>query len=181
MTGEGPRAEVLLRARRFTVERVPVPTRAGPPVPRERVVHPGSVVLLPRLDDGRVVLVENPRFAVGATLLELPAGTLEPGEAPLECARRELLEETGYRAARVEPLLSFFPAPGFCSERMHVFLATGLEPGPPRREETELMENVELSLDEVVARIRDGRIIDGKTIAAVLYLRAFGDPATSAS
>ncbi len=174
MTDERSQRKTLLIASKFMVEEVPVPTRSGGTKQREVVVHPGSVVILPILADGRVLLIENPRFAVGATLLELPAGTLAPGEDPRACAERELLEETGYRAHALEPLLDFYPAPGFCSERMFCFLATGLEQRVPSREETELMENVALSVEELELHIRDRRVVDAKTIAAFLFWRRFG-------
>jgi len=166
--------DVLLhRGVKFELRARVVPTRDGGSTRREVVVHPGAVVLVPILEDGRLVLIRNRRTSVGATLWELPAGTREPDE-PLEgCAARELEEETGYRAAALEPLLSFYASPGITDEKMHVFVATGLEPTAQRLDPTEAIEVFPTDVAEVRAMIRDGRIEDGKTIAAVLYWLAF--------
>lgn len=165
--------ERLVTGRKFSVDRVAVPTKGGVAAPRELVVHPGSVVLLPVLPDGRVVLIENRRFAVDQVLLELPAGTLELGEDPAACAARELLEETGYRAGRIEPLCRFFSAPGFCTEEMHAFLATELVEEVQALEETEQIEVRPMSLEDVEAKIGAGEIRDAKTLAAVLFWLRF--------
>ncbi len=173
---DGTAAEEVLRAAKFTVERRRV-VRGGQRFDRHIVVHPGAAVILPLLDDGRVVLVENQRVSVGRALLELPAGTLEPPEPPIACAARELEEETGYRAARLRPLVEFLASPGICTERMHAFLAEGLAPGPQRLEPGEVCRPVVLEWDDLLGRVRDGAIEDGKTIATVLYYQAFGRPA----
>jgi ADP-ribose pyrophosphatase len=133
------------------------------------VVHPGAAAVLPILDDGRVLLISNYRFAVGRELLELPAGTIDPPEPLEECARRELAEETGFRAGKLEPLLSFYSTPGICSEHMHVFLATELKSGETALDPGERIENTPMLYEEAIAAIGDGRITDGKTIAALLY------------
>lgn len=140
----------------------------------EVVVHPGAAVILPILDDGRVVLVSNVRPAAGGTLLELPAGTIDPPETPRACAERELTEETGYRAGRLTPLLAFFASPGICTEKMHVFVARGLTAGERALDEGEQIETRTMEYDEVLAAIQEGRIVDGKTIAALLYFDRFG-------
>ncbi|MBU0637429.1 MAG: NUDIX hydrolase [Planctomycetes bacterium] len=151
-----------------------LPGSDGQTRPYEYVVHDGAGVILPILDDGRVVLIRNHRVAVAQDLLELPAGCVEPPESPLECARRELAEETGYQAGRLEPLLSFYSTPGMCSELMHVFLATELKPGPTRLEPGEdiLVEPMEYA--DALHAISAGRIIDAKTIVALLYYERFG-------
>jgi ADP-ribose pyrophosphatase len=138
------------------------------------IVHPGAAVILPLLDDGSVVLIRNRRIATGQTLLELPAGTLEPPEPPIECARRELEEETGYRAARLVELLRFYSAPGFCNELLHAFVATGLTPGRTALEAGEQIETEPQPFEDALRAIRDGRIIDAKTIATLLYYDRFG-------
>jgi len=125
------------------------------------------------LDDGRIVLIHNYRVAAAAELLEVPAGTLDPGEAPAACAARELTEETGYRAATLTPLLAFYSSPGMMTERMHLFLATGLTPGPTAHEAGEQIRVITLPLSEALAAIPAGRIVDGKTIVALLYYDRF--------
>ena len=121
--------EVLLVSRRFSVVRQDEGGRDGRTLAREYIVHPGAVTILPLFANGRVLLIRNRRIAVGATLVELPAGTLDPGESPRATAERELIEETGYRAELFEWLCEFHTSPGILSERMHLFLATGLSPG----------------------------------------------------
>jgi ADP-ribose pyrophosphatase len=138
-------------------------------VSREVVRHPGAVLIVPRLDGDRLALVRNYRVAVMQRLWELPAGTLEPGEPPEIAAARELEEETGYRAARIEHLGDFYTSPGFCDELMRVYTAEKLEFVGQRLEPHEDIEVGVVTVDEALAMIDDGRIIDGKTIAA-LYL-----------
>ena len=121
---------------------------------------------------GRVCLLRNYRVAVDETLIELPAGTLEPGEDPVETARRELAEETGYRAAELELLAEFFTSPGLLDEKMLVYTATSLTPGPMALEPGEDIEPLLCTCDEALAMARDGRIRDGKTIAALLLWAA---------
>lgn len=161
--------EVVLRGRRFDVERREVPARGGGTELRELVVHPGSVVLLPVLDDGRLVLIRNHRHVLGEVLWELPAGTRERGEEPRVCAARELEEETGYRARRLEPLLDFYLAPGVSDERMWAFRAEGLEPTAQRLDATEQIEVHPTAPEAVVEMIRRGEIVDAKTVATVLF------------
>ncbi len=117
--------EELLRARRFRVVRRTELGRDGQPHAREIVEHPGSVAILPILDDGRVCLIHNYRIAVDKTMIEVPAGTLEPGEDPTAAAGRELTEETGYRAAAIEKMREFSMSPGILRERMHLYLRAG--------------------------------------------------------
>jgi ADP-ribose pyrophosphatase len=132
------------------------------------ITHSGSVAVLPLVDDERVCLIRSRRLTVGETLVEVPAGTREPNESPLETARRELAEETGYRAAHFEELTSFYPSPGISNERMWVFSATGLTAGTPAREANEEIENLVVSWSEVLAMIDRGEIRDGKTLVALL-------------
>jgi ADP-ribose pyrophosphatase len=127
------------------------------------------VVIVPLLDDGRVCLIRQFRLSVHETLIELPAGTLEPPEPPLACAQRELIEETGFRATRIEQVHAFFLSPGILDEKMHLFLATGLTAGDPRREAGEEIDNLLVPLDEAVAMIFRGEIQDAKTIVGLLW------------
>jgi ADP-ribose pyrophosphatase len=135
---------------------------------REVVRQRGSVAALPVLDDGRVVLVRQYRYAVDARVWELPAGRRDPGETPEEGARRELEEEVGLRAGTLEPLLEFWTTPGFCDEVMHLFRATGLSTVPPRPEADERIESATFTLDEAMAMVRSGAIREGKTLVALL-------------
>ena len=143
---------------------------AGHQMVRDTIEHPGSVVIVPQLPDGRLVFIRQYRRAVGGYLLELPAGTVTPGEPRLRCAKRELEEETGWRAARWKRLGQFYPAPGFLAEFMTIFLATGLSPGPSRPEPDELIEPVIVSLPAALAKIRTGAICDAKSILGVLFV-----------
>ena len=132
------------------------------------ITHPGSVAILPLVDDDHVCLIRSRRLTVSETLIEVPAGTREPNEPPLETARRELAEETGYRAAQFDELISFYPSPGISNERMWVFAATGLTAGPPAREANEEIENLVVSWGEAMEMIDRGEIQDGKTLVALL-------------
>jgi ADP-ribose pyrophosphatase len=161
--------EVLVAGKRFRVVRREVERRDGGTERREMIVHPGCVVLLPVLDDGRVLLILNHRFTVGRTLWELPAGTLDPGESPEQCAARELEEETGYRAGRLTPLLQFYTAPGISDERAHVFLAEGLTRGEQHLDDTEKIEVHALPVDEVKRMVSERKLEDAKSIASLLY------------
>ena len=139
----------------------------GSLIQRDLVCYGGAAVILPVMDDGAIVMIRNYRYAVDETLLELPAGMLEPGEDPAEGARRELTEETGCTAGAIEPLGSFFSAPGSTDETMHAYLATGLTPGRQNLEDYERI-TVEIYPDSQVRRmVLDGTIHDAKTIAAL--------------
>jgi ADP-ribose pyrophosphatase len=138
------------------------------PRQREIVEHPGAVGVLPVLPDGRIVLIRQYRPAVGRRLLEVPAGTREAGESAEACARRELAEETGYRARQIAELVRFFVSPGWCNEELVCFVATDLEPGQQAVEEDEQIEVVPVTPDDVPALIRNGEIGDSKTIISLL-------------
>ncbi|MFO0883089.1 MAG: NUDIX hydrolase [Pirellulales bacterium] len=169
--------ELLLTTSRFRVVREYQPLANGQTRPREIVRHPGAVVIVPLLDSGEVCLIRNYRISVKQTLLELPAGTLEPNEPPIETAGRELIEETGFRAAKIFPLHQFFLSPGILDERMHAFLATGLTAGPTALEAGEEIINEVVPLEVAVGKIFSGEIQDAKTIAALLmvdHLRRHG-------
>jgi ADP-ribose pyrophosphatase len=145
----------------------------GKRLTKEVVVHPGAVVILPVMTDGTVVLIRNRRYAVGQVLMELPAGTLEPGEAPINCAGRELVEETGFIAGRLQALTAFFASPGIISERLYAFAAHDLEPAAVDPDEGEEIEVVPTPFADAIEMVRDGRIQDSKTIATLLYYDRF--------
>ncbi len=161
---------IVFRGSRFCVHELEITDRDGQVRRREVVRHPGAVVLLPLLADGSVVLIENHRHAVDETLLELPAGTREPGESPEATAARELEEETGYRAGKLELIHEFYSCPGICDERMYLYLATDLVSGPPNREATEQIENRIVSHDQIVRLIAGGDIRDAKTLVGLYSL-----------
>ena len=152
----------------------------GQRVAKEVCVHPGAVVILPLLDAQTIVFIRNRRYAVGKILVELPAGTLEKDEDPINCAGRELLEETGYLAGRMKPMRSFYSSPGILTEKMHVFLAYDLRKQSKDLQEDEEIQVFTATLGEAVEMIHQGEIEDAKTIAAVLmYERFFANPLTS--
>ena len=140
----------------------------GAPIQREICVHPGAVVVLPLLPNDQVILIRNHRYSVGRVLLELPAGTLEKGEDPMNCAGRELIEETGYKAGRLTAMPTFFTSPGVLSENMYPFVAYDLEKSKQALEEGEEIELYPVPMKEAVAMCTDGRIADAKTIATIL-------------
>jgi ADP-ribose diphosphatase len=164
--------EVLLRASRFTVVRRHQVLADGSTRSRETIEHPGSVVIVPVLEQDRICLLRNYRIAVGETLVELPAGTLEPGDEPLATAVRELTEETGYVAARWEKACEFLLSPGILHERMYLYIARELRAGQQALEPGEEIETFVVPLAEALAMVDDGRISDAKTMLSLLwYLR----------
>lgn len=167
---EGGIVESQLKCRKFEVFSKPVTAVDGSPRQYDVVVHPGAVVVLPLLDGGlRVAMIRQYRWAIDRELWELPAGTLDvPGEAPAAAALRELEEETGYRAERIEPLCSFFSSPGIMTERIHAFVADGLTKTAQKLGPTERIRVEIVSTDEAFEMVRDGRIDDAKTIVALL-------------
>ncbi len=145
---------------------------------REIVAHHGAVCIVPIRDDGMVLLVRQFRLAAGQPLLEVPAGKREGNEEPEACAMRELEEETGYRAADLRPLYTAYLAPGYSTELMYAYLATGLTPGLTNPDEDEKLELVEIPMAEIESRVFAGEFADAKTIAALmmaacLYRNAF--------
>lgn len=166
-------SETLYAGGRFRVVRQTQTFGDGRQHVRDVVRHPGAVAILPLLDDGRVCLLRSFRAAVGEELIEIPAGTLEPGEAPQDTAARELAEETGYRAGRMDLLTTFYTSPGIMDERMYLYLATELAPGPQRLEPGESIESFLATWDEALALVRQGRVRDAKSIAGLLYCDRF--------
>jgi ADP-ribose pyrophosphatase len=143
----------------------------------EMIRHPGASAVVPFLDDAgsadpRIVLIRQFRHAADGEVWEVPAGRLDPGEAPERCAARELEEETGLTAGRLEPLLTIYTTPGFTDERIHLFSAHDLLEGEHRREADEFVEVHRLRRSEVERMLRDGEIVDAKTLVALMC--AFG-------
>ncbi len=157
----------------FSVEVATWSDQQGRAVRREMVRHPGAVMIVPQLDDGRLVLIRNYRIAPDLRLWEFPAGKLEPGEAPLATAKRELAEETGYQAKQWHELSTFYTSPGFADELMHVFLSRELTPGSTALEPGEDIEVVALTRAEVDQLLREGQVRDAKTLSGLLLLERF--------
>jgi ADP-ribose diphosphatase len=149
------------------IERVVEP--GGVRTRREVVVHPGAVVLLPRLPDGGILLVRQYRHPARQSLWELVAGTLEPGETPRHAARRELEEETGYRAREMKAILNFYPSPGILSERMHLFEARGLVRSKSNPDDDERIQVRRFTLRQVRSMVRRKKIKDAKTLIGLLW------------
>lgn len=166
--------EEILASRVFRVERVRFVDGAGREIVREVVRHPGAVTVVPVLDDGRLVTIRNWRIAVGGWLEEFCAGKLEAGEDPALAAARELEEETGFRAAEIRAVGTFFTSPGLTDELMHVFEARGLSPVPRRLEVGEEIEVSVRTAGDVERLIREGGIRDAKTIGAFAQWRLRG-------
>jgi len=161
--------DTIYTSRIFKVVKKFITNKSGKQVERHIIVHPGAVVILPILADGRIVLIRQHRIAVDESLVELPAGTMESGEEPIVTARRELLEETGYRANALTPLLKFYTSPGFIKEEMRLFKATGLTAGPTALDEDEKIEPLLTDLPNAIKMIHSGEIRDAKTIIGLLW------------
>ena len=168
-----PFAGRLLRVELDRAREPTGPNRYGPEVRHEVVRHPGAVAIVAVTPEHTLVMVRQYRYAAGRFLLEIPAGTLEPGEDPAETARRELREETGYTAETLRPLGSFFSAPGFCSEVIYLFQAEGLTPGEQDTDFGEEIDLVEIPVAEGRRRLLEGGFEDAKTLAglSIFFLR----------
>jgi ADP-ribose pyrophosphatase len=155
---------------RVEVERVRLPD--GGEMELEIIHHPGAAAVVPLLDSGEVLLLRQYRHATGGWLMEIPAGTRIPGEAPEVCAARELEEETGWRAASLRPLGLIWTTPGFTDERIWLYLATGLTTGRQSLDRDELLTVHRMPLAEAVAMAASGEIVDGKSVAGLLRAAA---------
>jgi len=161
----------IYHGRRVDVALVDVEHPKGGFVEREIIEHPGAVVILPLLDADTVILIRNYRHVVGEVLWEVPAGTLEENEQPLTCAVRELEEETGYRANKITHLFDMYSTPGFCNEKLYVFLAEELQFVGQKLDETEQIEVEPLPLSTALEMIKSGEIHDAKTLCLLFYLQ----------
>ena len=140
---------------------------------REVVTHPGAVAVLPIDEKGDAVLVRQYRYAMGEELLEAPAGKLEKGEDPLECAKRELSEETGCTAGQMIKLGCIYSSPGFTNEKLHLYLALDLTRGEASPDEDEFLNTETMPFDELCGRIIKGEIHDSKTVAIAMLAREY--------
>jgi len=132
------------------------------------VEHPGAVAIVPVHANGDVVLLKQFRPSIGEEIYEIPAGTIEKGEAPLATAKREIIEETGFKAKQWSKIAEFYTAPGFCTERMHVYVAKGLSPAQLPGDADEILKPVRMSIDAALKLIRTQKIRDAKTIAGLM-------------
>jgi ADP-ribose pyrophosphatase len=167
------KSEIVYRGLIFHVRRDRVAEPGGLTVTREFVVHSGSVVVVPVLADGRILLVRQYRHATGRHLWELVAGRVEPREKPLPAARRELEEETGYSARRFTKLLELFATPGFVNERLTVYAAEGLTPGAADPDDDEQIVTKPFSIRELDKMMGSGQLCDAKSVAGILFYLRF--------
>ncbi|MCG3139146.1 MAG: ADP-ribose pyrophosphatase [Phycisphaerae bacterium] len=163
--------DLLLQSRKYRVERWSFRNTPMGDFAHDLIIHPGAVIILPLLNERDVVMIHNLRPAVGTELLELPAGTLEPGEDPAVCAARELEEETGYTAGSITRLGQFYTSPGMCTEIMHCFLARELRPTTQKLDDTEQIRTEIMTLQRLDHLITRNQLVDGKTIAILAMYR----------
>ncbi len=162
-------SQMVYEGKVFGIRRDEVIEPSGVRTTREMITHPGSVVVLPVLPDGRVLLIQQYRYAARQYLWELVAGRMDHGETPIEGAARELKEETGYTAKKLKIFLEFFPTPGFLEEKMYLLLAKGLTPGKAEPEEDEKIVTRAYTHKQLDEMLRKKNLRDAKTIAGVLY------------
>lgn len=173
--GERLGTREIYRGRTFNVDIDQVRLPNGQEVELKLVHHRGAAAVVPVLDDGTVLLVRQYRYATGGWLLEIPAGKLDHGESPETCASREAEEEVGYRPSRLEPLGWIWSSPGFCDEKIWLFLATGLELTQQVLEEDEVLHVERLPLQEAVEKSLSGEIHDAKSAVALLRVARIFD------
>jgi ADP-ribose pyrophosphatase len=162
----------VYQGRAFRVQQVQVKLPNGKTSNYDLVDHPNSVAVLPVDGEGNILMVRQFRLGANQPLLEVPAGVMEAGEDPEACAYREIREETGQAAATLRKLGSYYLVPGYCTELMHVFLATGLFPDPLRGDEDEFLQVECFSISEIYKMAEKGEIQDSKTMAALLLARS---------
>ena len=158
--------KTLLQSRVFYVRKEKWSTPDGE-IERDTVIHPGAVAIVPVDAKGNILMILQFRPAAGEWMLEIPAGTLEKGESPLKCAKRELIEETGYSAKKWKKLGSIYTAPGFCSEVIHLFQASDLKPAFAEQDEDEHIELAAMSKQNVRKAVMSGKVHDGKSVSAL--------------
>jgi ADP-ribose pyrophosphatase len=164
-------SEPLFKGRVFTIRRDHLKTPDGRQTSLDIVEHHGSVIILPVDEQGNLLFVRQYRHAAARDLLELPAGTLEEGEPPEECASREIREETGFAAGKLEEIGRFYLAPGYSTEFMVVFLATGLSHSPLQADADEFLEVERIPIRQALEMAEGGRVPDAKSLAALFLAR----------
>ncbi len=172
-TPSQPVRRIVFRGSKIDLALQSVVLADGSLAEREVVVHRGAVALVPLVDRDHVCLVKNHRYAVGATLLEVPAGTIDEGETPEQTAHRELAEETGFRAGGLTYLRDWYVSPGVMTERMYLFVCEQLQAGPTDHQPDERLETVILPWYDALAMAHDGRIKDAKSMLALFLCEAW--------
>ena len=161
------KSEIVYKGRIIDVYKDTVTLPNGNTIALDLVKHPGAVAIVPILDDGRVVMIRQYRYAAGGYIYEIPAGKLEPNEDPFTCAKRELLEEIGYKTKDLKKLTAILTTPGFSNEKIHLYLATGLTKDKTDHQKDEVIEVVYFNKNEVENMITCGEIVDAKTIVGL--------------
>ena len=169
MTAKINNRQILHRGRVFNLIRENVTLDNGSSTDMEFVEHPGATAIIPMLNESRVLLLKQYRHSLREHIWEIPAGTLEPNEEVINCARRELIEETGYSAGQWRKLAKITPVPGYSNERIHIYLATDLKPAEQNLDKDEIINVHEVELSEAIEMIKMGEIQDAKSITG-LYL-----------
>ena len=164
-------SDVIYKGQILTLRKDKVHVRDGKTAYREIIEHRGAVAILPITNEGKVILVEQYRKAAEKSLIEIPAGKMEGGEDPLETAKRELEEETGYQAENIEFMTKIYPAVGYSGEKIYIYRATGLKKGKTNFDEDEDIETIEMPIEEITKLVLAGKIEDSKTIIAILMER----------
>lgn len=169
------KSKVVYKSARFGIRTQDVMLDTGKVFHMEYMDHPGAAAILPFLDDDTIVMIRNERYVVSENLWELPAGTLERGEPPLETAKRELIEETGYSASEVKEFMRFYTSPGICNELMYAYVARDLKLEEQNLDDSETISVHPLPMKKVLEMVRDGEITDGKTVTMLLFYQQFHD------
>ena len=167
MTAKVNNRQIVYRARVFSLIRENVTLDNGVTTDLEFVTHPGATAIVPFLDESRVLLLKQYRHALKDYIWEIPAGTLDPDESPLKCAKRELIEETGYSADQWQKLGEITPVPGYSDERIHIYLATALTPARQQLDTDEIIKVYEIEFKAVMEMIKCGEIQDAKSITGL--------------
>jgi len=166
-------SKIVFKGKVFSVRRDEIVEPTGVTATRDMIAHPGSVVVMPVQDDGKIVLIRQYRYAARQYLWELVAGRIDAGENAKQAAKRELIEETGLRAKKFRVFLEFWPSPGFLEEKMFVLLAEGITQGEAEPEEDEKIDAKAFTRAEIEQMLRSGALHDGKTISSLLYYLRF--------
>jgi ADP-ribose pyrophosphatase len=170
-SGKTGESRVIHRGRVFDLIREKIALPNGAAVEMDLIRHPGASAIVPLKGDDLLIMIRQYRHAVGGYIWEIPAGTLDPRETPIECARRELVEETGFSASSWERLGEIVPVPGYSDERIHLFLATDLAPAHQDLDGDGVLDVHEIRLQDALKMISQGEIQDGKTIAGLFLAR----------